>query len=820
MKRFVVYLLLFISYQPAFSQLSGHLRTSAGQPIPFANVLVVQSVDSLLVKATLTDETGRYQLAIPDTGTYILRLSSLGYQSWRSPAFELTPAEPRKEFGEQILREDTQQLGEVVIRAQKPLYQQTSEGTVVNVESSVLSKGSSVLQVLERSPGVAIDYRNNTITLNGKSGITVLLNGKLMRMSVEQIVALLNGLSANEVEKIELLATPGARYDAEGSAGVINIVLKTSTKPGTNGTYSLTGGYGVGEKGAGSVSLAHNLKMVNLYGSYSFSHDRGYSFLDGNSIQTMPLLGGLLSILFSNQAHPVQTNHNARIGIDARLNAKTTVGGSLLYANLSTASTTLNDREFTIKPDSVLFFSSTINGTNRWKNLLASTYLEKQVGKLGKLTATLDYLHYTNDSPTEAQNVLSTKDGAEVGTGSVLFAPRQRGTAQTTIQVGVAKLEYTRPLSKNVTLEMGGKEVYTSDASLSDLMSLVNGIWISRSTTSNAIKMQEHISAAYASIQAQFTPRTTLTVGARYEYSRTHMVESTTQATLVDRRLSQLFPSVLVSRKVENDAELQLAYTKRISRPSYNELASFVTYNDPVSVLSGNPLLRPTLTNTLKLGYSYRSYALSVLLSRDDYPINRYQLTESPTGDFMYISPQNGLYQTNLTFQATVPVNVTNGWSMNYGFVGGWRHYQENFSKQPLENSYFGYSLNFSQSVKLPKNMDLELSGWYNAASYDGTIKTDGFGTLNLGLKKVLKKNKGIIQLAVTDLLRTIQYSNRYGTLTQESFSGESQSTFHPESQRASIAKLTYFRSFGSTKSTQARKSDDGSSDERIRVRN
>lgn len=386
--------------------------------------------------------------------------------------------------------------------------------------------------------------------------------------------------------------------------------------------------------------------------------------------------------------------------------------------------------------------------------------------------------------------------------------------------MGVAKLDYSRPLSQKVTLELGGKGVYTQDASRSELTSLVNGVWDGRAATSNAIGMQEHIGATYASIQAQVGPLTTLTLGARYEYSRTHLVASATGATLVDRRLSQLFPNILLSRKVSDDAELQLAYTKRISRPSYNELASFVTYNDPISVLSGNPFLRPTLTNTIKLGYSYHDYAISVLLSRDDYPINRYQLTQSPTGDFMYISPQNGMYQNNLTIQTSIPVKLTDWWRMSYGLVGGWRHYREEFSQQPLDKNYVGYSLTFSHSINLPKTMALELSGWYNGASYDGTIKTDGFGTLNLGLKKELKKDKGTFQFAVTDLLRSIHYRNRYGTLTQEAFSNQSQSTFHPESGQASIVKLTYFRSFGSSKSSVGRSSAASASDEQMRVRN
>jgi iron complex outermembrane receptor protein len=208
MKIVFLNFLFFCFLQNTSGQVSGKLTTGNGEPIPLANVLLLNSRDTSLVKATLTKENGAYHVENISQGSYILRLSSTGYQTWDSPVFELTDLQKSKDFGTQAMKENTKELEEVVVRAEKPLYQQKPEGTVVNVEGSILTKGSTALQVLERSPGVVINHRDNSIELNGKSGVMVMLNGKLMRMSMEQVVTLLNGMSANDISTIELLTTP------------------------------------------------------------------------------------------------------------------------------------------------------------------------------------------------------------------------------------------------------------------------------------------------------------------------------------------------------------------------------------------------------------------------------------------------------------------------------------------------------------------------------------------------------------------------------------------------------------------------------------
>lgn len=236
MKALLLSLLLLIISQTAEAQVAGKIQDEKGQPIPFVTATLLNSADSTILLASQSDEQGAFALKYSKPGTYKLRLSAIGFQIYTSPSFDLTAAQPAKDFSELVLEANSKQLTEILVRASKPLTQQRSDGTVVNVESSMLSKGSSALEVLERSPGVVIDRQNGGLSLNGRNGVQVMINGKLLRMPVEQVMAILNGMNAGEVSRVKLLTNPSAAYDAEGSGGLINIVLKDNRRKGTRQT--------------------------------------------------------------------------------------------------------------------------------------------------------------------------------------------------------------------------------------------------------------------------------------------------------------------------------------------------------------------------------------------------------------------------------------------------------------------------------------------------------------------------------------------------------------------------------------------------------
>ncbi|HEY2581077.1 MAG TPA: outer membrane beta-barrel protein, partial [Mucilaginibacter sp.] len=819
MKYLLIYISSFFLLQDSFGQISGKVTASDGQPIQFASVTLLKSIDSTTVKVTLTDAKGMFTIDQVDSGKYILRVSSIGYQTWISPVFELSSDHLTKDFGTLIINQVSKQLGEVVIRSDRPLVQQEPGGLVVNVQSSIMTKGSSVLQVLERSPGVVINPRDNSITLNGKSGVMVMLDGKLMRMSMTQLTALLDDMSADNIDKIELLNTPPAKYDAEGNAGLINIVTKKNKRSGTNGSVTATAGYGKGAKASAGINLNHNAGKVNLYGSYSYSGDRGYYNLLANGTEDVGAIGGQTSFQYNGTGKPASDYNSARLGADVQLDKGTTIGGSLDYTAGFNQSHSNNHGVYALRPDSVLLFNSYINGAIHSRDIIGSVYLDKEFSKNENLRMDADYIVYKNYGPTEVQSSFIDNHGNEVGAGDSLYSPRQRDLANTLIQVGVVTTDYMKQLNPKWKLETGVKGTYTKTSSTSGIENLVNNNWMLSSVgISSNLVTREVIGAAYATSNLQIDTSSSIVFGARYEYSHNSTDKNVGPLYIVYRKLGKLFPSVFYSKKLGDHSSLALSYTNRISRPSYSELASYVTYNDPVSVFTGNPALKPTVTHNLRMDYNFHNYLFSLLLSRDDNPILSTQVATGPTKGIVYLSPQNAAWQKNITLQVNIPIKITDWWNMSYNIIAGPHQYRVDYTPVPFEKTYFSGSVNFTETFKLPKQLSLEVSGYYNTSSYYGTSAISGNGALNAGIKKELNNNGGSFQLSVADILTSAHYSSYIGNLTRDAFSSKVYVDFKGESSYTPIVRLSYFKSFGTATTKNSRRDDNSAKDEKDRL--
>lgn len=801
--------------QGALGQISGTLTTPGGEPLAFATVLILRAADSTMVKGAMTTELGTFGISGVAEGRYFVRSSAIGYQTFNTPPFTL--ASPAYELGTQVLTEDAQTLGEVVVQGERPLFEQTLDRTIVHVQSSVLTQGSTALQVLERSPGVYVDGRNQSLSLNGKSNVLVMLNGKLVRLPGAQVMALLAGMNGGDIEKIELLTTPPAQYDADGSGGMINIVLKRQHDTGTTGSVSASAGYGWGEKGNVSASLSHRTTRLNAYGSYAFSRDRRQDGWAAVSTQNMPAFGGQLLVDVSSTEQATANNHTAIAGLDITM-PRGKMGGSVTFNGSRVARHIMNAGSYTlIDLDSLLGMDARIEGKNRWNNTIVNLYVERPLRDGEQVSVDVDYLYYDQNSPTHGRTTFYGRAGNEAVPPGSIFSGQQKGTSQTPIHVGVVKADYTRPLGKNVRLEAGIKGTLTRTTSLSRIETLVDGSWTTSARYRNDVDMVERIGAAYTSLNWQATSRLNLVTGLRYEYSYTHADADKEENTIL-RTLGKFFPSVFVSHKLTDDAALQFSYTKRIGRPSYNDLTSYLQYNDPMSVSTGNPSLKPTVTHNLKAGLMLRDYSFSLTASRDDHPIIYYQQKESPTRDLMYLAPQNMVYQNSLMLQATLPFTITSFWTMNYSLNGGLRQFTLDHTREKLQKTYFTYSLNGNQTFLLPWNLSLEVSGWYNSLQYEGSKKIQGFGVLNAGIKKELKGNGGSFQFTVSDLFQSMKVRGAFGTLTEEAFELQANYVYRGESARARIVKFSYTRVFGNVKSG-ARSRAAVSKDERDRIR-
>ncbi len=270
----------------AQSTLDGKVLDEAGKPIPFVTVGLMAAQDSTLVKATAADQQGVYAFEELPSGRYLVKTSAVGYHEHFTAYFEL--ADSRKSLHNIIMAVAINELDEVLIAAKKPFIEQKIDRMVVNVEGSIIGSGSTALEVLQKAPGVTVDYQNDLIQLKGRDGVIVQIDGKQSYLSQQDVVALLRTMSSDNIATIELITNPGARYDAAGNAGIINIRLKKNASLGTNGALSLAGGSGIYDKERASLQLNNRTAKLNMFGSYSLNRGGSLFSLLYTSIQPDP----------------------------------------------------------------------------------------------------------------------------------------------------------------------------------------------------------------------------------------------------------------------------------------------------------------------------------------------------------------------------------------------------------------------------------------------------------------------------------------------------------------------------------------------------
>lgn len=264
----------FFAQSWAQTTLSGAVRDGAGKPLPFASVALLNARDSSLTKGTASDGQGAYTFENVRAGQYLVRATAVGYQKTHSTILDVTTSPINAPT--LALPDATGKLAEVQVTAKKPFVEQQLDRMVVNVANSIVGSGSTALEVLEKAPGVTVDYQNEKLQLRGKDGVIVQIDGKQTYLSAQDVIALLRSMSSDNIDKIELITNPSAKYDAAGNSGIINIRLKKNAAVGTNGTASIAGGSGRFDRERGSLQLNHRTQKLNLFGSYSLNRGGNY----------------------------------------------------------------------------------------------------------------------------------------------------------------------------------------------------------------------------------------------------------------------------------------------------------------------------------------------------------------------------------------------------------------------------------------------------------------------------------------------------------------------------------------------------------------
>ncbi len=802
---FMILSIFMMQISQAQNDISGEVQDHNGEPLSFANVLLLKTSDSTLIKGAITEVTGLFLLKNIPSGKYTISASMVGFESISTEQFDFD-GNSRMTIPTISLHEGVA-LDEVVVTSKKNLYVQKIDRMVINVASSILSTGSSALEILERSPGVLVDRQNSAISLVGKSGVVVMINGKQSYMPASSLVQLLEGMSANNVETIELITTPPANFDAEGNAGFINIVLKEQTDVGLNGSYSLSAGVGNGSTTSDNINFNYRQNRLNFFGNYSFlrnaqgqlfTFDR--SFIDGNGIP--------VNLATGSERDPIQRNHNIRTGLDYQISKKTIIG-VLLWAN---------DNKWTM--DAVNQSRETENGMpssfvellnterNQLQHFGSNINVKHDFKKDGFVSFDLDYLKYRLENPTVYTNSFFD------GNNNFLREELTSSDKTTPINIIVGKTDYSNRISDKISLDMGLKGAFSNFDNDVSVGTFQGQNFVEDPDLTDVSTLKERILAGYGSLEYTISDKTSAQLGLRFEHTDSELV-SEKQGKVVDRAFGELFPTVYIAHKVNDTLSFNLSYSRRITRPTFNDMAPFVIFVDPTTFFAGNPAVQPAISKSGKFDLNYRSAILSAQYSVEDGTISRFNSRFDEENERLIFGASN-MDQTQ-TFSLTfgVPITFTNWWKMQNNLI-----YLNTKVTNTIAGSQFTleqntFNINSTQSFTMAKNLTSEINVNYSSPSiisFIGTAVLEEYYSINLGIQKKFSAKWGTLGFKVNDLFDSIIWTvetnipeQNLNTLNSFDFSNR---TF----------VLTYSNSFGNSKLKSARKRGTGAEEEKSRV--
>jgi outer membrane receptor protein involved in Fe transport len=726
------------------ASVEGTARDSASQALPYTTISLMNAKDSSLVKTDLCDESGMFRLAKLKPGDYFLVAYFAGYEKYKSAAFSLQNDELKKvDIG---LQRASKNLKEVEVMVQKPFIEHFADKTVVNVENSIVSTGNSVYEVMERSPGVSIDQDGN-ISLKGKQGVNVTIDGKPMQMSAEQLAGYLKGMPSSMVEKIELISNPSSKYDAAGTAGIINIKTKKGRKDGFNASVYGVYGQGMYEKLSAGMSFNFKKKKFNWFGNYDYGRKKDFYDLH-------------LDRVFYTHDTPVtrysQHNfvmfpfniHSAKLGCDIYASKATTLGFVAGGNSNHFTSTGFSNSETLDGSDALQYYFNTDNDAIEARdNAFANLNFKHTFDTLGReIKADVDYLAYSNPIKQNFRNTYLDPAGNE-------FLPPTsiRTSVKANLQIYSVKVDYTNPFSQTARLEAGIKSSYVTADNDKVFYNTNAGVELLDTGKTNHFLYEENINAAYLNISKDWE-KISVQVGLRGEQTIVHG-NQVTSSTTFSRSYAQLFPSGFVLYRLNQKNNLSLNYSRRINRPNYESLNPFILYVDPTFYKQGNPYLEPELSDNFELSYTYdnnlsitpyfahATRSIGAVLLQDN--VNKITIqTEQNMDHVEYI----GL-NMNVTLKPFKWWNSFNNIDIYSGtYVGSQQG-------ESYERGNIVYSINTTNSFILGKTLSAELSFFYKSRELFSVLDINPTSSLNIGVKKSFLDKKLSVKLSGNDLL-------------------------------------------------------------------
>lgn len=801
----LIFALISVCVNAQTASLKAQLQDDNGESVPFANVALYNTVDSLLVKVETSNETGIFQFQQLNAGNYYLTATYVGYADFNKKNIELK-ADQALDLGVLSLATKAVELEGATVTASRVMVEVKADRTVFNVQGTINSTGSDGMELLRKAPSVMVD-NNDNISVLGRSGVLVYVDGKRLPLSGNDLSSYLKSLTADQIDRIDIITNPGAKYEAEGNAGILDIHLKKDKNLGANGTINAGINRGYYWRPSASISGNYRNKKFNSFGTLGLSDNSSKFNANFNSTQ--------------NDIHRVETNedlskrtaYNFRFGTDFFLHKNHTIGFLIGGGGTSTDQNAYNrvtiaDIAMPEMIDSILIANNESDLSRQQNTYNVNYQYNNRAGR--SLNVDFDYGVYNNDNERNQPN--QYYDATE---NFLLSEANNSFNTPTDIDIYTFKVDFEEEIWGG-KLGLGTKLSRVVSDNTFLVFEEINSEMTQNNQRSNRFKYDENVYAGYFSYARPINDKWNFSVGLRAEQTdatgNLKAFDVNLEEPPVELNYLSWFPNAGLTWQISPQHNLALNYGRRINRPDYNVLNPFNTQWSELSFEKGNPFLNPEIVNNIELGYTFAyrfNFKLGYSLTSDQ--ITRLIAPDDVDPRANFITWDNLATQEIISFNASLPLQITKWWNA-YTNASVWHmNNQANYGEDAIVDlQALSYSIYQQHTFNLPKKFKGEISGYYSGPGiWGGVFEYEPNWSLNVGLQRKFLQDQLNVRIAMNDIFFQSGWSG------ESNFNGlNSRGMGNWDSRRVSLS-LSY--NFGN-QNVKSRKRKTGMEDEAGRL--
>jgi outer membrane receptor protein involved in Fe transport len=755
--------LLFVSTALAqnIGKISGSIISKNSKAAEGATVSLLRAKDSATVKLSASNKEGLFSFENLANGKYLVAVTTVGHKKSYSKTIEINPQQNTVQLPAITVVAVSKDLADVTVTAKRPLIEQRIDRTILNVEASITNTGTSALEVLEKAPGVTVD-RDGNISLKGKEGVLIMIDGRPTHLGAVDVANLLRNMNAAQMDQVEKMTNPPARYDAAGNAGIINIKTKKNETAGYNGTASVSYIQGRYPKTNEAFSFNYRESKINVFTNLSHTYRKSFGML---KIQRNILSNNTSTIekFFDQQADKnVEANsYNAKVGLDYFASKKTTFGIALNHAYSPSASTNQNVTNISNPTkDLESITKATVDNNLDWKSFSSNLNFRTLLNNKGReVTSDFDVVSYGSKNNQFMLNSYFDPSG-----NAFTKADTLQGYLPQNIKVYSGRIDYAHPIKKNAKFEAGIKSSVVRTDNNASYDSIQYGRIAHDYNRSNHFIYRENINAGYINLSTSLSKKISAQFGVRVENTNAKGTQLTTGQNF-DRHYTQLFPTAYFQYKANDKNTIGANFGRRVRRPNYQSLNPFIKFIDRYTYSEGNPNLKPQLSNNIELSHTWRNMVTTTINYTSTKDIIDNVIEQK--GQEAYSTPANiaSLRQFGLSVSANTPINKW--WTSNININAFNNRYKGVVSNAPLSLAATSFIITGTQQFKLNKTLAAEINGRVRNGWLEGVIRAKPIAFFGAGVSKQLFQNKGTLRVTVRDILYSQRFRgvSRYGNV-------------------------------------------------------